>query len=517
LFDLVIKNARVFDGTGAPWFRADVAIKDGYIAKVGDITEEARKTIDADGKYLSPGFIDAHSHSDPVLVTNPTADSKIMQGVTLEVIGQCGSSAAPRRLGYRPDADDTDKCPDSPDWADMASYLKVLEDQGVSINVVPLVGHGSVRKQVMGSDNRLPSPEELTLMKKLVSDAMEQGAFGISTGLIYVPGTYSDTNEVIELAKVVAGHKGIYFTHIRNEEDDLIEAIEEAIKIGFEADIPVQVSHFKVKEKRNWGKVIKAIALIEEAREKGLDITADQYPYTASSTDLSSALPSGVWGGGREEGLKRFKDPSEREKIIEAISDRSWPNLVIADLENEDDMKFIGKSVQEIAESLNISPEDACLDLLGRNGGSVRIVNFAMCEEDVSEVMKQPWVMVGSDGSCLNVETATGQPHPRNYGTFARILATYVREKNVLRLEEAIRKMTSLPAMRLGLQDRGILREGMRADLVLFDDSEILDKATFLEPHQYAVGVYWVLVNGTPVVEEGRHTGKRPGMVLRHV
>lgn len=516
LFDLVFKNARVFDGTGAPWFRADVAVKDGYIVKVGKVTEESKKVVDADGKCLSPGFIDAHSHSDSVLVANPTANSKIMQGVTLEVIGQCGSSAAPRGLGFRPD-EDTGEDEESPTWTDMESYIKVLEEQGVSINVAALVGHGTVRRQVMGADKRLATPEELALMKKLVSDAMEQGAFGISTGLIYVPGTYSDTSEVIELAKVAADYRGIYFTHMRNEGDRLLESLEEAIKIGFEANIPVQISHFKGMGKQNWGKPAKAIAMIEEARKNGLDITADQYPYIASSTGLGSSLPSWVWAGSREEGLKRFKDPAERKKILEAISGReTWGNLVIASLKNEDDLRFIGKSVQEVGEALEISPEEACLGLLERNGGIVQIVNFAMCEEDVKTVMSQPWVMAGSDGSSINIDTAKGQPHPRNYGTFARILARYVREANLFKLEEGIRKMTSLPAMRLGLQDRGILREGMRADLVLFDDKEILDKATFIEPHQYAVGVYWVVVNGIPVVEDGRHTGSRPGMVLRH-
>ncbi len=515
MYDIIFKNARVFDGTGAPWFRADVAIKNGFIAKIGEINQPAKKLIDAKERYLSPGFIDAHSHSDRTLVGTPTADSKVMQGVTLEVIGQCGSSAAPKNLGYRPDADEPNTESESQQWTDMASYLKLLEDQGISVNIIQLVGHGTIRRQVMGSDDRLPTDEELSLMKQLVSESMEQGALGLSTGLIYVPGTYSDTSEVIELAKIAAKHGGIYFTHIRNEEDDLIESIEEAIKIGFEANLPVQISHFKVKEKRNWGKVVKAISMIEEAREQGLDITADQYPYTASSTSLGAALPSWVWGKGTMEGLELFKDTSQREKIIQAISDRSWPNLVLANVKNQDDKAFIGQSVQQVAETLGVTPENACLDLLTRNDGDVQIVNFAMCNEDVDTIMSQPWVMIGSDGSGLKVETAKGQPHPRNYGTFVRVLAKYVRDKKILRIEEAIRRMTSLAAARLGLQDRGILREGMRADLVLFDDKEVLDKATFEDPHQYATGIHWVLVNGVPVVKDGHHTGERPGMVIR--
>ena len=516
LLDLVFKNARVFDGTGSPWFRADVGLKNGYIVKVGNVNENAKTIVDAAEKCLSPGFIDAHSHSDYILVTNPTADSKIMQGVTLEATGQCGSSAAPRGLGFRPDEDTTSEGIETPTWTDMASYMKLLEDQGVSINVAPLVGHGTVRKQVMGSDRRAPTSEELSLMKQLVADAMEQGAFGISTGLIYVPGVYSDTDEVVELATVAAGHGGFYFTHMRDERDKLQEALAEAIEIGFRAHIPVQISHFKVMGKPNWGKIKGAISMIEEAREKGLDITADQYPYVASSTGLAASLPSWVWAGSRQEGLRKIQDPSERKRILDEIKGTEvWENLVISSLTHKDDQVFIGKNIVEVATSLGVSPEEACLGLLERNKGIVQIVNFAMCEEDVKTVMKQPWVMVGSDASSLNKDTAKGKPHPRAYGTFSRILGKYVREERHLRLEDAIRKMTSLPAMRLGLQDRGILRENMRADLVLFDETEVVDTSTFLEPHQYAQGISWVVVNGVPVVQDGIHTGARPGMVLR--
>lgn len=516
MLDLVFKNARVFDGTGSPWFRADVGIKDGYIVRVGNVTEGAKTVVDAAEKCLSPGFIDAHSHSDYILLTNPTADSKIMQGVTLEVIGQCGSSAAPRGLGFRPDEDTSSEGIENPTWTDMASYINLLEEQGISINVAPLVGHGTIRKQVMGSDRRAPTSEELSLMKKLVADAMEQGAVGISTGLIYVPGVYSNTDEVVELATVAARHGGVYFTHMRDERDRLKEALEEAIEIGFRAHIPVQISHFKVMGKRNWGKIDEAISMVEEARDKGLDITADQYPYIASSTGLASSLPSWVWAGSRQEGLKKIKDPSERKRILDEIrGQEAWENLVISSLTHESDQVFIGKNIVEIANSLGVTPEEACLGLLERNNGIVQIVNFAMCEEDVKTVMKQPWVMVGSDASSLNRETAKGKPHPRAYGTFARILGKYVREEKHLRLEEAIRKMTSLPAMRLGIQDRGILRENMRADLVLFDETKVSDTSTFLDPHQYAQGISWVVVNGVTVVENGVHTGARPGMVLK--
>ena len=315
MFDIVFKKARVLDGTGAPWFIADVAVKDGAIVKIGSIDGEAKNVVDAGGKYLSPGFIDAHSHSDLSLIVNPTADSKIMQGVTTEVIGQCGSSGAPRGLGLTEDAqEDDDENVDTHQWTDMASYIKILEDQGISVNVAPLVGHGTVRRQVMGVENRAPDERELKLMKKLVDDAMEQGAFGMSSGLIYVPGRYSKTDEVIELAKIVAKHRGYYFTHLRSEGVRLLEALQEAIDIGFAAGIPVQVSHFKVMGEANWGMVEHSIAMVEKARDAGLDITADQYPYIASSTGLGSPVPVSAWRGGK--GSELLTDPVEREKIL---------------------------------------------------------------------------------------------------------------------------------------------------------------------------------------------------------
>jgi len=518
MYDIVFRNARALDGTGSPWFVADVAVKDGFVVKVGKVEGQASKTVDASGMYLSPGFIDAHSHSDLPLVVNPTADSKVMQGVTLEVIGQCGSSAAPRNMGLRIQEDETarEAGAEVPQWTDMASYMEVLESQGVSVNVAALVGHGAVRRQVMGTDRRAPTPEELDQMKKLVAQTMEQGAFGFSTGLIYVPGTYSETDEVVELAKVAAGYGGVYFTHIRNEGVHLLEALQEAITIGSEARMPVQISHFKVMGQPYWGKVKESIAMVEKARQEGLDITADQYPYVASSTGLGSSVPSSAWAGGR--GLERLQDPVERQKILNALKTTgNWDKVVIASLSHPEDRKFIGKSVEETGKMQGISPEEAVVGLLERNREVVQIINFAMCEEDVRTVMARPWIMAGSDGRAFNARTTRGQPHPRSYGTFVRILGRYVREYKVLRLEEAVRKMTSLPAMRLGLQDRGILREDMRADLVLFDAGTVIDNATFEAPHQYPTGIICVLVNGVVVVENGEHNGSLPGLVLRHV
>ncbi len=506
MLDIIIKNAKVLDGTGSVWFKADVAIEDGFIVKVGKVEDPAKRTVDATGKYLSPGFIDTHSHGDRPLVNNPTANSKIMQGVTLEVIGQCGSSAAPIVKKHNNK--------DVP-WTDMASYMKVLETQGVSVNVAPIVGHGTLRRQVMGEARRVATAEEVEQMKNMLDDALQQGAFGFSTGLVYAPGRFSKTQEIIELAKVVAKNRGIYFTHIRDESAKLLEALVEAIEIGKQAQVPVQISHFKAMRDVNWKKVPEAIKMIEQAREEGLDITADQYPYIASSTGMSSPVPRSVWAGG--EGSERLDDPIERNKILKQLKAyKYWDKIVIANLSHDEDQSFIGKSIREVGEIKNINPEEAAFGLLERNRGRVRIVNFAMSEDDVKTIMKRPWVMIGSDGSGLNADEAIGQPHPRAYGTFVRILGRYVREQKVLRLEEAVRKMTSLPAMRLGLQDRGLIKQGMRADLVLFDRDTVVDNATFTAPHQYASGILNVIVNGVFVVENGTHNGTRPGMVLRH-
>lgn len=512
MYDIVLRNTRILDGTGSPWFMGDVAVSDGRIVKVGRVTGAGKQTIDAAGKYLCPGFIDAHSHSDSALVATPTADSKVRQGVTLEVIGQCGSSAAPKHMGLR---EPEDTAAAEPCWTDMASYMEVLETQGVSVNVAPLVGHGTVRRQVMGTEQRAPSKVELAQMKQLVADAMAQGAFGMSSGLIYVPGRYSETSELIDLAKVVAQYGGVYFTHIRNEGARLLEALREAIVIGQTAQVPVQISHFKVMGEPNWGKVNEAIRLIEEARAAGLDITADQYPYIASSTGLGSPLPASAWRGG--EGSERLQDPAERQEVIAALRDRyDWEKIVVASVSHADDQKFLGKNIAAIGQMQGISAAEAAFGLLERNKGVVQIVNFAISEDDVRTVIRLPWVMAGSDGSAFKIETATGQPHPRSYGTFVRVLGRYVREYQILRLEDAVRKMTSLPAMRLGLQDRGLVREGMWADLVLFDADTVVDNATFAAPHQYPTGICHVLVNGVAVVVDGDHTGARPGMVLRH-
>lgn len=511
MYDLLIRNAKILDGTGAPWFRGDVGVKDGYIRKIGLIDEntEARAVVDAKGKCLSPGFIDAHSHSDSTITHTPTAESKVFQGVTLEVVGQCGSSAAPKNMGFI-----EGNLGETRDilWTDMASWMSYVEQTGISVNIAPLVGHGTVRRQVMGIENRPPNENELETMKQLVSDAMNQGAFGISTGLGYVPSKYADTSELIELCKIVSEYGGIYATHLRNQSSHVNEAVEEAIEIGVEANLPVQISHIKCSGKPNWGNIGRTIELIEKARADGLDITADQYPYTASSNGIG--LPASISQIGIEQAFKLLEDPVEKDRLLNQMPERDWEAVVISVVNQKEDEKYVGKSLKEIGDMQGLSPAESCLRLLLRNR-SVRIITFSMCEEDVQTAMTVSWVMFGSDGRGLKTETVKGKQHPRSYGTFPRVLARYVRELKLLRLEEAIRKMTSLPAMRHDIKDRGLVKEGMRADLVVFDPDTVEDKATFDDPHQYAQGIDWVIVNGVPVIEDGKHTGARPGMVLR--
>ncbi len=524
---MLITNGKVLDGTGNPWFWADIGINNGKIEFIGKAKSfDAKVVIDAEGLIVSPGFIDIHSHSDFTVLVDPRAMSKIMQGVTTEVVGNCGSSAAPMNDFLRDYREKYLKPMLGEelilDWETMDEYFKRLEANGIAVNIASYVGHGTVRACVMGFDDREPTSSELEEMKELVAKAMEDGAVGLSTGLIYTPGCYAKTEEIIELAKVAAEYNGIYASHIRGEGDTLLEAVKEAIRIGREASIPVEISHFKASGKRNWGKVKDAIKMIIEARRKGIDVTADQYPYIASSTGLVALLPKWAREGGAEKIIERLKDQNIRSKIreemIETYSLRGedyWDRVVISQADKH--TEFEGKSISEIAKLLGKSPVNAVLDLLLEEETLVRMVSFGMCEEDVETVMKIPWVMVGSDGRAVSPTGALGKgkPHPRYYGTFPRVLGRYVREKGIISLEMAIRKMTYLPAWRLGFRDRGIIREGAWADIVIFDPDEITDKATFTDPHQFPVGIEYVIVNGEVVVNRGKHTGKLPGRVLR--
>ncbi|MBS3937262.1 MAG: D-aminoacylase [Peptococcaceae bacterium] len=498
MLDVLIKNARIVDGTGSPWYFGDIAVQGQSIVGLGRVDSLAVRLIDAGGMVVAPGFIDAHSHSDMALLKSPLAESKIRQGVTTEVIGQCGSSAAPRGPHER----------DEYTFSTVAEYLTLLENTGTSVNVVPLVGHGTLRQMVMGHVDRAATSVEIAEMSRLISTALDEGAHGFTTGLIYPPGSYATNFEIIALARVVATKGGIYATHMRDEGARLLESIRESIEVAEKAQIPLHISHHKVCGEANWGLVRESLKVIDAKREQGLDITLDQYPYTATSTGLKVVIPAWAHEGGVEGLTERLSDAATRQTIRGQIGEREqrW-DLIMVD----------GISIHERAVKQGQEPVDVSLDLLLADKFDTSMVRFAMCEGDVEYVLKHPAVMVGSDasGRAIYGPLSVGTPHPRAYGTFPRVLGTYVRERKVLTLEEAVRKMTGFPAARFQLWNRGLLRPGMRADLVMFDPAEIADVATYARPHAYPRGVALVMVNGRVVVETGEHLGLLAGQVLR--
>ncbi len=524
----MIKNGVIVDGTGRPGFVGDLYIENGKIALVGEIKEKSAEIkIDASNLVVSPGFIDMHGHSDYTLLVNPFADSKVRQGVTTEVIGNCGQSAAPILGEAREEAERiAERYELRVDWTYMGEYLERLKRNGISINVAALVGFGTVRLSVMGYEAREPKKEEMNEMKSLIARSLDEGAVGMSTGLRYVPQSYAKTEEIIELAKVVAGRGGIYTSHIRDEGDGgrLIEAIEEAIRIGRESGVSVEISHLKILARPLWNLCDEMLGIIENARREGVNVNADQYPYRASGTSLMAWIPKWAKEGGYEKLVERLKDPEIREKIKEELAEvievrGGGENALISRF--EPNPSFEGKTLAEVAKEMGMSVIDAAIKLVeiaAMEKKGVGIVNFNQSEENVRKIMTKPWVMVGTDGYALKPEgiLAKGVAHPRSYGTFPRILGRYVREEKLLILEEAVRKMTSLPANKLGLKDRGIIREGMAADIVIFDPRSIIDRATYMKPHQYPKGIEYVIVNGELVVEKGEHTGKLPGRVLKH-
>jgi len=526
MFDAVIRNAYIVDGTGNPWFEADIGIKSGKISEIGNLDfEDADRIINAKELMVCPGFIDMHSHSEYSLLANSKAESKIKQGVTTEVNGNCGDSPAPIEGMTAEAAEEAKEYKLNMDWSTLAEYLDKLERQGISLNVAQLVGHGTIRIAVMGHENRPPTREELNKMKELVAQAMEDGAFGMSTGLYYLPGGFADTAEVIELCKVVTKYGGIYTSHIRGEGDPLIEAVTETIEIGEKANIPVQISHHKACGIENWGNVKKTLRMMEEARSRGLDITCDVYPYTACGADLISMIPNWAHEGGVNKLRERLRDSKIRERVKKEMSEGlpGWESSVkqsgwgrIKVIGWKEHKEFEGKTLAEIADLEGVDAFNLTFDLIMKKE-SPELVDLAMTEKDVCTVIKHPLSMVGSDGWALAPYGVLGESktHPRSYGTFPRILRKYVREDKVLTIENAIRKMTSLPAQKLGLRDRGTLREGMWADVVVFDPKRIADVATYENPHRYPEGIEHVLVNGEIVVDGGEHTGALPGKVLR--
>ncbi len=522
-FDLIIKNGVIVDGTGAPPYKADIGVKGDSIKAIKDLSgAKAEKILDARGLYVAPGFIDMHSHSDVGIFKVPIADNYIHQGVTTIVNGNCGYSIAPltdlNKGEYQKRI--RDRYPDfNITWESFGEYLEAVETVKPSVNIVSLVGHGAVRSAVLGFEPREPSKRDMKLMKEFVREAMEAGAYGMSTGLIYVPSMYGDTDEIIELARVVARYGGIYATHMRNEGLRLIDSIIEAITIGLKSGVSVEISHLKASGRPNWGRVDAALHLISDYIDRGYDISADAYPYTASSTSLSALLPRDIRSGSSEEILERLKDSDIQRRIRERLDNQlfeerflSWRDVLIAYSKNHPE--YEGKTLYDIAESLGLDPVDTLLKILMEDKLATGMILFGMNERDVEKVISHPYVAIGSDSSVGPF--GEGKPHPRKYGTFPRVIAKYVREKRLMSLPEAIRKMTSLPARKLGLWDRGIIRPGYKADITIFNYYTIEDTATYENPHSYPRGIAYVIVNGEVTLEEGRLNEEvRSGRVLR--
>jgi dihydroorotase/N-acyl-D-amino-acid deacylase len=499
-YDAILRNGRVVDGSGAPWFRADVAVSGDTIVAVGSaLPGTGRRTIDLRDQVVAPGFIDVHTHARRGILEVPTADNYVLQGVTTVFDGQDGSSPLP-----------------------VSGLLDRVAALPPAVNFGTFVGHGSVREEVMGREDRAPTPAELERMVAVVAQSMKEGAFGLSTGLFYVPGAFARTEEVVALARAAGEGGGIHVSHMRDEAAGVLESVTETITIGEEGQLPTQVTHHKIIGRAGWGKSVETLRLVAEARARGIDVTIDQYPYTASSTSFTGALfPSWALEGGAETRATRLAEPESRARIREEVIDKIWNERGGGDASRlqiaafPDDPSFDGKTLADVLRERGREPTvEAAADLvieIVERGGATGIFH-AMAEEDVERILASPLTMVASDGEIPVF--GRGQPHPRSYGTFARVLGLYVREKGLLTLEEAVRKMTSLPATRVGLSDRGLVRPGMKADLVAFDPATIRDRATFGQPHAYAEGVSSVLVNGILVVHEGRLTGVRPGRVL---
>ena len=527
-YDLAVLNGKIVDGAGNPWYKADIGVVGGRIKSIGHLDWPAKDRIDAEGLMVTPGFIDIHSHSDLELLINPLAESKIRQGVTTEVIGNCGSSLAPLNIHTREEAKKEKgmlaKAIDW-DWLSFDQFLRKMQRNGVGLNVASLVGNVPIRTMVMGFEARKPTSSELARMKGLTAKCMQEGAFGFSTGLIYSPSCYAKTPEIIELCKVVSKYGGIYASHIRGEGGSLISSVREAIVIGKGAGIPVEIAHHKAAGKRNWGKIKKTLAMIQDARDHGVEVTCDVYPYTAGATGLAAGIPSWAHEGGADKMIQRLAHPKTRLRIRREILKGipGWENLIrTAGPENilitfsEKHTDYHGKSIADLAKAARKDYLNFIFDLLIEERSRIGIVLFMINENEMKKVLCSPFSMIGSDSGAQAPYGVLGKakPHPRSYGTFVRVLGRYVRQGS-LSLPEAVRKMTSLPARKVGLWDRGLLAVGNWADLVVFDEDKILDRATYADPHQYPLGIRNVIVNGKVVIEGKRHRKILAGKVLR--
>jgi N-acyl-D-amino-acid deacylase len=529
-YDIVIRNGRIIDGTGSPWYSGDIAIQGGKIAAIGQFAEaETKQRIDAHGMVVAPGFIDMLGQSDLTMLVNPHLPSKIFQGITTEITGEGGSVAPLNDALIGADRVSYDHFHINPDWRTFREYFARLEKQGMGINLASYVGATQVRRMVLGDADRAPNSSELERMKGLVRDAMREGAVGLSTALQYAPAPYASTEELIALAAEAGKLGGIYATHMRSEGDAITAAIDEVIRISREAKIPAEIWHLKAAGKNNWGRMPEIVAKIEKAREAGVDITADTYAYTAWYNTFSAFIPPWAHDGGDGKLIERLKDPAMRARIRkEMVSpstawDNEWQeiegpqNILVSVVHNPKLLPLQGKTIAEIAKLWNKDAIDTIFDLLIADDAFTNVAVFGMSEPDVVLALVQPWVSVCNDSQGTAPDGLLGaeHPHPRAYGTFPHILRKYVREEHKLTLQDAIRKFSALAAQRVRLTDRGVLKKGMWADIVIFDPAVIRDKSTFENPNQLAEGMQYVLVNGVPVIEAGKQTNALPGKVLR--
>ncbi len=529
-FDIIIRNGHIIDGTGSPWCSGDIGIRDGRIAAIGNLaTASAKQTIDAHGLMVAPGFVDMLGQSELTILVDPRLPSKIYQGITTEITGEGGSVAPQTDLTMAEDRLEYEHYKIKPDWKTFGEYFARLEKQGIGINFASYVGATQVRRVVVGNADRAAAPGELEQMKSLVREAMQEGARGLSTSLEYAPAPYASTEELVALAAESAKFGGIYATHMRNEGDGIMAALDETGRIAREAHTPVEIWHLKVAGVRNWGHMPEVVKFIDDARASGLDIEADTYAYTAWNNSLSAFIPPWAHDGGDEKLIERLKDPASRARIRKEMMTptKAWDNewqeipgpeaILVASVLNPDLRPLQGKRISEIAKSWNKDAIDTICDLLIQDHAATNVSVFGMQESDVELALKQPWVSIDNDSSGASPEGILGEehPHPRAYGTFPRILSKFVRDGHLLTLPDAIRKMSALPAQRVRLTDRGVLKQGMWADIVMFDPATIHDVATYENPNQLSVGMQYVLVNGVPVIADGKTTGALPGRVLR--
>jgi dihydroorotase/N-acyl-D-amino-acid deacylase len=528
-YDVVIRNGHVVDGTGSPWYAADLGIRAGKIAAIGRLADApARRSVDAGGMVVAPGFIDMLGQSETTILINPHLPSKIFQGITTEITGEGGSIAPLNDAVIKADHVSWEHYGIKPDWRTFAEYFARLRKQGIGINLASYVGATQVRRMVLGDDDRASNASELERMKALVRDAMRQGAMGVSTSLQYAPAPYAKTEELIALAAEAAKFGGIYASHIRDEGDAIDSALDEAFRIGREAHIPVEIWHLKTAGKPNWGRMPEIVGRIQQARDSGIDVAADTYAYTAWFNTFSAVIPPWAHDGGDKKLIERLRDPAMRARIRKDLltPSKEWNNewlgaegpqsFIVGAVQNPKLMAVQGKTIAEIAKLWNKDPIDTVMDLLIEDEAFTMVAVYGMSEPDVALALKQPWVSICNDsqGTALDGVLGREHPHPRAWGTFPRILRKYVREEKLLTLEDAIRKFSSLPAQRMRIADRGVLKAGMWADIVVFDPATVRDVATFEKPNQPSEGMRFVLVNGVPVIDEGKMTNALPGKVL---